>query len=136
ATAGSISSQNSSNTYFINNISVSWQATNPPYELLNANANANFFTNLYWGGPCFFDSTSKARGSCTGTDFCAFPNSGFSLADPQFANPPHFDGKTPGQYRTARPPSPSTTFSAFAIGTNSAAINVVGTDPTTLVPPN
>ena len=135
-TAGSISSQNSSNTYFVNNISVSWQATNPPYELRNASANANFFTNLYWGGPCFFDSTSTPPGTGTGTDFCAFPNSGFLLADPQFANPPHFDGKTPGQYRTARPPSPSAAFSDFAIGANSAAINVVGTDPATLVPPN
>ncbi len=135
-TAGSISSQNSSHTYFVNNISVSWQATNPPYELRNASANANFFTNLYWGGPCFFDSTSTPPGTGTGTDFCAFPSSGFLLADPQFANPPHFDGKTPGQYRTARPPSPSAAFSDFAIGANSAAINVVGTDPTTLVPPN
>ena len=151
ATAGSISSLNSSNTYFVNNISVSWQGTNPPYELRNASTSANFFTNLSWGGPCFFDATSSAPGSGTGTDFCAFPNSGFLLADPQFVNPPHFDGQIPGQYRTARPPSASTAFnlaasacgsqtcavsSAFAIGSNAAAINVVGTDPTTLVPQN
>jgi hypothetical protein len=151
-TAGSISSQNSSNTYFVNNISVSWQPTNPPYELLNASTSANFFTNLSWGGPCFFDATSTPPGGGTGTDFCAFPNSGFLVADPQFVNPPHFDGQTPGQYRTARPPSAGTAFSAiassctfqtacvvssaFAIGANASAIGVVGTDPTTLVPQN
>lgn len=152
-TAGSISSQNSSNTYFVNNISISWRATNPPYELLNGSAGANFFTNLAWGGSCFFDATSTPPGSGTGTDFCAFPNSGFLQADPQFVNPPHFDGTTPGQYRTARPPSAATAFnmdrsscesrtvacavsSAFAVGTNSAARNVVGTDPTSLVPQN
>ena len=151
-TAGSISSQDSSNTYFVNNISVSWQPSNPPYELLNGSSRANFFTNLSWGGPCFFDATSTPPGSGTGTDFCAFTNSGFLLADPQFVNPPHFDGQTPGQYRTARPPSAGTAFnavasscgfqaacvvsSAFAIGTNASASNVVGTDPTTLVPQN
>lgn len=150
-TGGSISSQNSSNTYFVNNISVSWQATNPPYELLNGSAGSNFLSNLSWGGPCFFDATSTPPGSGTGTDFCAFPNSGFLLADPQFVNPPHFDGTTPGQYRTARPPSAGPSFSAasspcaassascavssaFAIGMNSPAMNVVGTDPTSLVP--
>jgi len=150
-TAGSISSQNSSNSYFVNNISVSWRPTNPPYELLNGSTNTNFFTNLSAGGPCFFDAKSTPPGSGTGTDFCAFPNSGFLLADPQFANPPHFDGKTPGQYSTARPPSAGSPFnapasacasstsacavsSAFAIGANSSAMNVVGTDPTTLVP--
>jgi len=152
-TAGSISSQNSSNTYFINNISVSWRPANPPYELLNASTGAKFFTNLSLGGPCFFDATSTPPGSGTGTDFCAFPSSGFLQADPQFVNPPRFDGATPGQYRTARPPSFLTPFSttasacatstatcevsrAFAIGGNSAANGVVGTDPTTLVPQN
>ena len=148
-TAGSISAQNSSNTYFLNNISVSWRPTNPPYELLNASTGASFFTNLSWGGPCFFDATSTPPGNGTGTDFCAFTNSGFVLSDPQFVNPPHFDGQTPGQYRTARPPSVSTAFnledstcgsqmcavsSAFAIGMHSSAMNVVGTDPTSLVP--
>ena len=149
-TAGSISSQNSTSTYFVNNISVSWQGTNPPYELLNGSTGANFITNLSWGGRCFFDATSTPPGSGTGTDFCAFPNSGFLLADPQFVNPPHFDGTTPGQYRTERPPSAGPSFSmgsssctassmscvvssAFAIGANSSAMNVVGTDPTSLV---
>jgi len=150
-TAGSISSQNSSDTYFLNNISVSWQVTNPPYELLNGSSLANFFTNLSWGGPCFFDSSSTPPGSGSGTDFCSFPNSGFLLADPQVVNPPHFDGTTPDQYRTARPPSAGTSFntwkcdnsrvtcqvsSAFAIAANSSAMNVVGTDPATLVPQN
>lgn len=62
---------------------------NPPYELLNASIGANFFTNLSLGGPCFFDATSTPPGSGAGTDFCAFPNSGFLQADPQFVNPPH-----------------------------------------------
>lgn len=132
-TAGSISSQNSTNTYFLNNISVSWQATNPPYDLLNSSTGANFYTNLYSGGSCFFDATSTPPGTGQGTDFCAFPNSGFIQADPQFANPPYFDSTIPGQYRTARPPSGGTPF-AFAIGANSAAAGVVGTNPTTLVP--
>lgn len=111
-TAGSISSQNSSNTYFVNNVSVSWQGTNPPYVLLNGSAGAQFVTNLSWGGPCFFDATSTPPGSGTGTDFCSFPDSGFLVADPQFVNPPHFDGTTPGQYRAARPPSAGPSFSA------------------------
>lgn len=152
-TAGSISSQNSSSTYFVNNISVSWQATNPPYDLRNSSSGANFFTNLSWGGPCFFDATSTPPGSGTGTDFCSFPNSGFLQADPQFANSPHFDPTLPGQNRAARPPSagapgsltglpcPTPTVgcavsSAFAIGANSSAAGVVGTDPTTLAPQN
>jgi len=102
--AGSISSQNSANTFIVNNISVSWQPRNPPYELLNGSTSANFFTNLSWGGPCFFDATSTPSSNSTGTDFCALPNSGFVVADPQFISPPHFDGQIPGQYRTARPP--------------------------------
>lgn len=149
-TAGSISSQKSSNTYFINNISVSWRPTNPPYELIQGSTGASFFTNLSWGGPCLFDSTSTPPGSGSGADFCSFPNAGFVLADPQFVNPPHFDGQAAGQYRTARPPFASAAFnaaapscagstaacaasSAFAIGANRSALNVVGTNPTSLV---
>ena len=52
AAAASLDSDTAKNGYFADNISVSWQASNPPYDLRNAGANIQYFANLAWGAPC------------------------------------------------------------------------------------
>src|SRR5207245_3119631 len=95
ANTGSLSANAANNGYFVDNISVSWQASNPPYDQRNAPTNIQYFQNLSWGGPCLADST--------GTDFCA-DNPQFIKADPRFAAAPYFDPTATGQYAPAAPP--------------------------------
>jgi hypothetical protein len=92
---GSLSVDMTNNGYFVNNISVSWQTTNPPYEQRHTNTNIQYFQNVSWGGPCHADSS--------GTDFCA-NNSQFIISDPKFGAPPYFDPAATGQYALAAPP--------------------------------
>ena len=95
---GSLTTSNSNNVFFVNNISVSWQTTNPPFDKRNTNTNITYAQNLYWGGPCYADPSP-------GTDFCS-GNSNFIPKDPQFVGPlPYFDGAAAGQFKTSRPPS-------------------------------
>jgi hypothetical protein len=94
---GELVSRNANSALFVNNISFSWQTTNPPYKQENPlipNTN-KYLSNLYWGGPCWLGPG--------GTDFCS-GNPQFINADPRFVAPPYFDGTATGQYATAEPP--------------------------------
>ena len=120
ANAASLDSNTASNGYFANNISVSWQASNPPYDQRNANVNIQYFANLAWGAPCFADPS--------GADFCA-KSPQFIKADPTTVAPPYFDPSASGQYATAEPPF--LLRNGLALQPGSPA-RCRGVDPTTL----
>jgi len=120
ANTGSLSTNAANNGYFADNISVSWQASNPPYDQRNTNTNIQYFANLAWGGPCWVDPD--------GSDFCA-DNPQFIKADPRFAAAPYFDPTAAGQYAPAAPPF------LLANGLTPQSVSPVycqGVDPTTL----
>lgn len=126
--------------FVLNNISVSWASTNPPYEWLNASSNpgVSYSEDLYYGAAC------NPSSICTG----------FLNSDPQFVTPPYFDPSATGQYNVGRPPLPgrpnyrSTTLcsssqsqlwlptcdidSGFALVSTSPGYGNIGVDPTTL----
>src|SRR5256885_7007115 len=80
--AGSFSTSNSHDGYFINNISVAWNSNYPTYTQEGTNANINYYADLYFGStPNFSNSASQ-----------------FMQADPLFLSPPTLTG---GQYATA-----------------------------------
>ena len=120
ANAASLDSNTASNGYFANNISVSWQASNPPYDQRNANVNIQYFANLAWGAPRFADPS--------GADFCA-KSPQFIKADPTTVAPPYFDPSASGQYATAEPPF--LLRNGLALQPGSPA-RCRGVDPTTL----
>jgi hypothetical protein len=95
ANSGSLRTNAANNGYFVNNVSVSWQPSNPPYDERLTNTNIQYFKNVSWGGPCYAYPS--------GTDFCA-PNPQFIKADPTFAAAPYFDPTATGQYSPAAPP--------------------------------
>lgn len=95
ANSGSLTTYAANNGYFVNNVSVSWQPSNPPYQQRLTNTNIQYFKNVSWGGPCYADPS--------GADFCA-PNPQFIKADPTFSAAPYFDPTATGQYSTAAPP--------------------------------
>jgi len=55
------------NGYFVNNVSVSWQPSNPPYDERLTNANIQYFKNVSWEG--------RVMPYPSGTDFCALTHS-------------------------------------------------------------
>jgi len=85
--AGSISTNNSHDGYFINNISVAWDGNNAAYIQEGTNTNLHYYANLYLGSAVTFASS--------------FPSQ-FLQADPLFVGPPSLSG---GQYATALAPS-------------------------------
>jgi Domain of unknown function (DUF4082)/Bacterial Ig domain len=85
--AGSISTNNSHDGYFINNISVAWNGNNPAYIQEDTNTNLHYYADLYFGSAVTFTSS--------------FPSQ-FVQADPLFVAPPSLAG---GQYATALAPS-------------------------------
>src|SRR5207249_4716632 len=103
-----------------NNISVSWQASNPPHDQRNANVHIQYFANLAWGAPRFADPS--------GADFCA-KSPQFIKADPTTVAPPYFDPSASGQYATAEPPF--LLRNGLALQPGSPA-RCRGVDPTTL----
>src|SRR5260370_32963267 len=80
--------------YFADNISVSWQASNPPYDQRSTNMNIQYFANLAWGGPCWIDPN--------GGDFCV-NNPQFIKAGPGVAAAPYFVSTAAGQLAPAAP---------------------------------
>jgi hypothetical protein len=86
-TAGSFSTNNSHDGYFINNISVAWNGNNPTYIQEGTNTNINYYADLSFGSAVSFAYSDPSQ---------------FIQADPQFVNPPNLSG---GQYSTALAPS-------------------------------
>lgn len=85
--AGSFSTNNSHDGYFINNISVAWSGNNGAYVQEGTSANIHYYADLYSGSAVNFASS--------------FPSQ-FIQADPLFVGPPSLTG---GQYTTALAPS-------------------------------
>src|SRR5437879_1023595 len=71
---GSVTASTTANGYFVNNISVAFDTTNPAYEQIGTIANINYFKNLLFGSSCNF--------TCSGSNWIS--------ADPQFVAPPYF----------------------------------------------
>ena len=88
--AGSLTTQGSSNGYFINNITVAWHSNNPSYDQEGSNSNVQYFADLYIGSPNNFSYSDPSQ---------------LIQADPLFLNPPLFDPLALGQYATALAPS-------------------------------
>jgi hypothetical protein len=85
--AGSFSTNNSHDGYFVNNISVAWDDNNAAYVQEGTNSNIHYYADLYFGSSVNFASS--------------FPSE-FIQANPLFANAPSLAG---GQYATALAPS-------------------------------
>jgi Bacterial Ig domain/Putative Ig domain len=85
--AGSFSTNNSHDGYFINDISVAWNSNNPTYTQEGTNANIQYYADLYFGSAITFVYSDPSQ---------------FLQADPLFVNPPSLSG---GQYATALVPS-------------------------------
>jgi len=85
--AGSFSTNNSHDGYFINNLSVAWNGNNPTYIQEGANTNINYYADLSFGSAVSFAYSDPSQ---------------LIQADPQFVNPPNLSG---GQYSTALTPS-------------------------------
>ena len=85
--AGSFSTNNSHDGYFINNISVAWDGNNPTYVQEGTNTNISYYADLAFGSPVSFAYSDPSQ---------------FIQADPLFINPPMLSG---GQYTTALAPS-------------------------------
>jgi hypothetical protein len=88
--AASLATNNSNNGYFVNNIAVQWNSSNPAFVEYNSNANVSYYSNLYFTG---------------GNNFSYADPSQFQQGDPLFVNPPVFNAAADGQYATALPPS-------------------------------
>ena len=109
--AASLTTNNSQNGYFINNIAVAWGTGNPTYSEEGTNANISYHANLYDGSPLNFTPDASAQ---------------FVQADPLFVNPPVLTG---GQYATAL--APALLGPGLTVLATSPAIGA-GIDPTTL----
>ena len=88
--AGSLTSQGSSNGYFINNITVAWHSNNPSYDQEGSNSNIQYFADLYIGSPNNFSYSDPSQ---------------FIQADPLFLNPPVYSPTALGQYATSLAPA-------------------------------
>ena len=112
--AGSFTSQDSSNGYFINNIAVAWHTNNPSYDQEGSNSNISYYADMYFG---------------SSPNFAPADPSQLIQADPLFVNPPFFDPTALGQYATAL--APSLLGNGLTLLPLSPAYNI-GIDPSTL----
>jgi hypothetical protein len=112
--AGSFTSQNSSNGYFVNNIAVAWHTSNPSYDWEGSNSNILYYADMYSGSSPNFTPPAPAQ---------------LISADPLFVNPPYFDPSALGQYATAL--APIQLGNGLTLQTTSPAYNR-GIDPSTL----
>jgi hypothetical protein len=112
--AGSLTSQDSSNGYFINNIAVAWHTNNPSYDQEGSNSNISYYADMYFGSSPNFIPANPSQ---------------LIQADPLFVNPPYFDPTALGQYATAL--APSLLGNGLTLLPLSPAYNI-GIDPSTL----
>ncbi len=85
--AGSFTSQDSSNGYFINNIALSVASNNPSYDQGGTNANIYYYADMYYGSPINFSYSDPSQ---------------LINADPLFLLPPSL---SIGGYATSLAPS-------------------------------
>jgi hypothetical protein len=119
ASAGSLTTSNSSHGYVINNIVVTNRADIPPYSQENSNSDIVYFSDMYFGASNNFSYSDPSQ---------------LIQADPRFADPPILDPALPGQFAAAL--SPVHLGNRLTLLPTGPAI-AKGTDPTTAlkVPP-
>ena len=88
--AGSLTSNDSHDGYFINNITQAWQSNNPSYSWEGVSANIHYYADLYFGSANNFTYSDPSQ---------------LVQADPRFVNAPNFSPTANGQYATALVPS-------------------------------
>jgi len=88
--AGSLTTNNSKNGRFINNIAVAWNSNQPPYEQKNPNSDIPYYSDLYFGAANNFVYPEPAQ---------------LMEADPLFINAPALDLTVSGPYATVWHPS-------------------------------
>ena len=88
--AGSLTSNDSHDGYFINNITQAWHSNNPSYGWEGASANIRYYADLYFGSANNFTYSDPSQ---------------LIQADPLFVNAPNFSPTANGQYATALAPS-------------------------------
>lgn len=87
--AGSLTSNDSHDGYFINNITQAWHSNNPSYGWEGASANIRYYADLYFGSANNFTYSDPSQ---------------LIQADPLFVNAPNFSPTATGQYATALVP--------------------------------
>jgi len=58
---GSLTTQNSSNGYFINNIAVAAASNNPSYDQQGSNSNVQYFADMYFAAPINFSYSNPSQ---------------------------------------------------------------------------
>jgi len=89
ASAGALTTSNSSHGYVINNIVVTKRADIPPYGQENSNSDIFYFSNMYFGASNNFSYSDPSQ---------------LIQADPMFVDPPVLDHAVPGQFAAALSP--------------------------------
>ena len=112
--AGSLTTNNSKNGRFINNIAVAWKSDQPPYEQKNPNSDILYYSDLYFGAPNNFVYSDPSQ---------------LIEADLLFVYAPVLDLKLPSQHASV--PHPSQIGNGLALSPSSPAIGR-GIDPTAL----
>ena len=112
--AGSLTTNNSKNGRFINNIAVAWKSDQPPYEQKNPNSDILYYSDSYFGASNNFVYSDPSQ---------------LIEADLLFVHAPVLDLKLPGQYASV--PHPSRIGNGLALSPSSPAIGR-GIDPTAL----
>src|SRR5437660_824040 len=88
--AGSLTTNNSKNGRFINNIAVAWKSDQPPYEQKNPNSDILYYSDSYFGASNNFVYSDPSQ---------------LIEADLLFVHAPVLDLKLPGQYASVPHPS-------------------------------
>ena len=112
--AGSLTTSNSHDGYFVNNIAVAADSTHPPYDQENSNARILYYSDMYFGASNNFTYSDPSQ---------------LIQADPQFLEPPVVDPALPEPFATIQPASRIGV--QLTLRTSSPAIGR-GTDPTAL----
>ena len=112
--AGSLTTNNSKNGRFINNIAVAWKSDQPPYEQKNPNSDILYYSDSYFGASNNFVYSDPSQ---------------LIEADLLFVHAPVLDLKLPSQHASV--PHPSQIGNGLALSPSSPAIGR-GIDPTAL----
>jgi len=110
---GEMTTNNSKNGYFINNVVYAWN-NRQAYQQEGSNQNIIYYRDMYYGGTNNFTYSDPSQ---------------LIQADPLFVNPPYVDSTAGGQYHDALPPDQIG--NGLSIQSNSPVIDR-GIDPTTI----
>jgi hypothetical protein len=112
--SGEMVTNQSKNSYWINNVAYSWNNRQPFQQLSSSNPGMVYYREMYYGGNNNFTYSDPSQ---------------FTKADPLFASPPVLNATAGGQYATAL--APWLLGTALTLQATSPAIDK-GIDPTTV----